>query len=54
MTTTEIERLREKYGFFHWHLEFPDIFRVPDDGGANIDPDTGWVGGFTVLLGNPP
>ena len=53
-TATEIERLREDYSFFHWHLEFPDIFRVPDSGGADIDPDTGWTGGFTVLLGNPP
>ena len=26
-TATEIERLAEKdYSFFHWHLEFPDIF----------------------------
>jgi hypothetical protein len=53
-TATEIERLREEYSFFHWHLEFPDIFRVPDDGGTGVDPDTGWMGGFTVLLGNPP
>ena len=27
-TVTEIERLREEYGFFHWHLEFPGIFEV--------------------------
>ena len=27
---------------------------MPDGGGADIDPDTGWAGGFTVLLGNPP
>ena len=25
----EIERLREQYQFFHWHLAFPDVFRVP-------------------------
>ena len=50
----EVDRLRDEYGFFHWQLEFPDIFRVPDGGGADIDPDTGWNGGFTVLLGNPP
>ena len=30
-TLTEIERLRKEYGFFHWHLEFPDIFHVDDD-----------------------
>lgn len=50
----EVDRLRDEYDFFHWHLEFPDIFHVPDGGGTDIDPDTGWVGGFTVLLGNPP
>jgi hypothetical protein len=53
-TATEIERVQEEYSFFHWHLEFPDIFRVPDGGETGVDPDTGWAGGFTVLLGNPP
>ena len=43
-----------EYGFFHWHLEFPDIFRVPDGDDADVDPDTGWAGGFTCVLGNPP
>ncbi len=52
-TATEIERLREEYSFFHWHLEFPDVFHVPDEG-SGVDPDTGWADGFTVLLGNPP
>jgi N-6 DNA Methylase len=50
----EVATLRDEYGFFHWHLEFPQIFRVPDGGGAGSDPDAGWAGGFTVLLGNPP
>ena len=51
--SAEIARLAAEYGFFHWHLEFPDIFRV---GGAATDfnDHTGWTGGFTVLLGNPP
>jgi hypothetical protein len=53
-TATEVDRLRDEYGFFHWHLEFPDIFRVADGGGTGIDEVTGWAGGFTVLLGNPP
>ena len=52
--SAEVDRLRDEYGFFHWHLEFPDIFRVPDGEGAGIDPNTGWAGGFTCLLGNPP
>ena len=50
----EVDRLGDEYGFFHWHLEFPEIFRVPEGGETGIDPDTGWVGGFAVLLGNPP
>jgi hypothetical protein len=53
-TAAEIDRLRDEYGFFHWHLEFPGIFQVSDAGGMPVDSDTGWAGGFTVLLGNPP
>lgn len=37
--TTEISRLSVRYGFFHWHLAFPEVF-------AN--------GGFDAILGNPP
>ncbi|MEV6799500.1 DNA methyltransferase [Micromonospora rifamycinica] len=52
----EIVRLREAYTFFHWHLEFPDIFAVPDESAsrADLDPTTGWSGGFSCVLGNPP
>jgi hypothetical protein len=47
-----VEDLARDYRFFHWHLEFPHIFRVPE---ANqVDPDTGWTGGFTCVIGNPP
>ena len=53
-TATEIARLKSTYGFFHWHLEFPDIFRVPDSPDPGVDTATGWSGGFTCLLGNPP
>lgn len=53
-TATELGRLTGDYDFFHWHLEFPGIFRVADGGGTDLNPDTGWDGGFTVLLGNPP
>ncbi len=31
--------LAQKYRFFHWHLEFPEVFEQ---------------GGFDVVLGNPP
>jgi hypothetical protein len=38
----QIEELAEQHRFFHWHLEFPDVFG--EDG----------QGGFDVVLGNPP
>lgn len=51
----EIARLSEEYHFFHWHLEFPEIFTVPNtDGSADINPATGWAGGFSCAVGNPP
>ncbi|WP_164300243.1 DNA methyltransferase [Streptomyces sp. SID14478] len=40
--------------FFHWHLEFPRVFRVEDDEASDHNPDTGWQGGFDCVLGNPP
>ncbi|MBW8483940.1 Eco57I restriction-modification methylase domain-containing protein [Actinomadura parmotrematis] len=56
-THDEIVRLSEEYRFFHWHLEFPEIFTVPDGDAttaAEINPDTGWMGGFSCILANPP
>jgi Eco57I restriction-modification methylase len=50
----ELDRLSERYRFFHWHLEFPDIFRIQDDARPDHNPDTGWQGGFTCVVGNPP
>ncbi|BCQ07072.1 hypothetical protein JMUB5695_00488 [Mycobacterium heckeshornense] len=47
-----VNDLARQYRFFHWHLEFPGIFTVPDDGSA--DPATGWTGGFSCVIGNPP
>ena len=38
----------QRYRFFHWHLEFPEIFAVDQD------QPLGWDGGFTVMVGNPP
>lgn len=37
----EIENLAQKHGFFHWELEFPDVF-------SGSDP------GFHAVIGNPP
>lgn len=36
-----VARVREEQRFFHWELEFPDVFRAP---GA----------GFDAVVGNPP
>ncbi|MGD9485196.1 DNA methyltransferase [Streptomyces sp. TRM70308] len=52
-TRAEICRLRDQYRFFHWHLEFPEVFTVPESG-EGIDDATGWAGGFNAVLGNPP
>ncbi|WP_416982994.1 Eco57I restriction-modification methylase domain-containing protein [Streptomyces sp. T028] len=40
--------------FFHWHLEFPRVFRVENPEDKDANPDTGWQGGFDAVLGNPP
>ncbi|MFD1832558.1 Eco57I restriction-modification methylase domain-containing protein [Streptomyces desertarenae] len=58
-THDEIVRLRDQYAFFHWHLEFPEIFTVPEGGDAStttnsVNPATGWAGGFSCVVGNPP
>lgn len=50
----EIERLRDRYQFFHWHLAFPEIFPVPQKSERPANEHTGWNGGFDVILGNPP
>jgi hypothetical protein len=46
-TLKEIRRLSATYGFFHWHLAFPQIFRP----GEGLE---GWEGGFDLVFGNPP
>lgn len=51
-TLDAIERIRSDYGFLHWHLAFPHVFRVTGDEPENSR--TGWSGGFDVVLGNPP
>jgi hypothetical protein len=40
-TASEIIRLRDHLRFFHWELEFPDVF-------------TGPTAGFDAIVGNPP
>lgn len=50
----EAIRLRDQYQFFHWHLAFPDVFRLPGKDERPENEQTGWSGGFDVVLGNPP
>lgn len=38
-----IEQIRRDYSPFHWHVEFPEVFSMPDQ-----------PPGFDVILGNPP
>ncbi|MER6213692.1 DNA methyltransferase [Streptomyces sp. NPDC001674] len=49
----EISELQFQYSFFHWHLEFPEVFSVPESG-EGINETSGWAGGFDCVLGNPP
>jgi hypothetical protein len=53
-TRAEIARLANQYQFLHWHVAFPDVFRLPGDGEEPENEQTGWSGGFDAVLGNPP
>lgn len=48
-----VASLTRQYRFFHWHIEFPHIFRTGNEV-TGIDATTGWAGGFSCLIGNPP
>lgn len=50
----EIEQLHKQYHFFHWHVAFAHIFRVPKHETEVDNQQMGWSGGFDVILGNPP
>ena len=50
----EIQRLAQQYQFLHWHLAFPQVFRVAGRDKLVDDSQTGWLGGFDLVLGNPP
>lgn len=50
----EVRRLADQYQFFHWHLAFPDVFILPEEDEQAENEQTGWNGGFDVVLGNPP
>lgn len=52
------ESLRSQYRFFHWELEFPDVFsaeaRSPSSAGAGQPAEAKANAGFHAILGNPP
>ncbi|MEV4952468.1 Eco57I restriction-modification methylase domain-containing protein [Paenarthrobacter nitroguajacolicus] len=50
-TVATVRELAEAYRFFHWHLEFPEVFGDPASGDTGAE---GWPGGFSCMLGNPP
>jgi hypothetical protein len=47
----KIDAETSKLSFFHWHLEFPEVFEQVDN---PANEQCGWSGGFDVVLGNPP
>lgn len=49
-----VDQLVAEYRFFHWHLEFPDVFGPPPEDSEAERNIAGWAGGFDVVLGNPP
>jgi hypothetical protein len=49
-----VRDVARQFRLFHWHLEFPGIFTVPDADTPGADPVTGWQGGFSCVLSNPP
>ena len=50
-TAGEVARLAAVHRFFHWHVEFPEVFAT---GVGEEDAAFGWRGGFDVMVGNPP
>ncbi len=42
-TREEVNKLADQYNFFHWHLEYPEVFYKDEE-----------KNGFDVVLGNPP
>jgi N-6 DNA Methylase len=46
-----IREVAERHKFLHPHLAFPNVFGVPEEDEGS---ETSWVGGFDVVVGNPP
>jgi hypothetical protein len=53
LSTEELGEVRiatERYRPLHWHVAFPAVFRSGDAQSR----ESGWLGGFDCVLGNPP
>lgn len=50
----QLRLLANDYQFFHWHVEFPSVFRVSGENDMLDQHEHGFSGGFDALLGNPP
>ncbi|MCP9464994.1 MAG: N-6 DNA methylase [Nitrospira sp.] len=48
----DFQRVRERERFFHWELEFPEVFAAGSSLPHAVGEGTG--GGFDCVLGNPP
>jgi hypothetical protein len=52
--SNEVRRLARQYGFFHWHLAFPDVFRPTGTVEEAENRLAAGERGFDLVLGNPP
>jgi hypothetical protein len=48
------ERASQPDQVVHGHLAYPDVFHLPQLGQMADNKQTGWNGGFDLVLGNPP
>ncbi len=50
----EGREMARRQRFFHWELEFPDVFFGDGETGDNRKTDSNSTGGFDAVIGNPP
>jgi hypothetical protein len=50
---SQVTRIATEHSYFHWHIEYPEVFSLPKNG-VPENTHHGWTGGFDVNLGNPP
>ncbi len=52
---SEVEDVAQQRSFFHWELEFPEIFFGPQPGAERqVERKSGDEAGFDAVVGNPP